>query len=86
MPYYNGYSYYPPPSCLSCKSGELVFIKQLHTRICYLLYMLSNQTTLSRSISHPTLPLKNPESFLLEHTFSFLFLLLKVLIISPVLT
>lgn len=37
---------------------------------------------LSHSVSCPTFLHENPESFLLEHTFSFLFFLLKVLIIS----
>ena len=45
----------------------------------------SNQSTVSHSVSRPTFPHENPESFLLERSFSFSLLLLKVLIISPVL-
>ena len=45
----------------------------------------SNQSTVSHSVSRPAFPHENPESFLLERSFSFSLLLLKVLIISPVL-
>ena len=45
----------------------------------------SSQSTVSHSVSRPTFPHENPESFLLEHVVSFLFLLLKVLITSPML-
>ena len=82
---YNGCSYCPPPGCLNSQSKLLVCFKQVCPRIHELLYLLSNQSTVSPSVSRPTVPRENPESFLLEHTFSFLFLLLTVLSLSPML-